>query len=341
MKFAAWVALAYLLYYTGLAHLFRRFALRGRVVVLMYHRVLSEAERRKSHSSDGIVVDTGTFHRQLAFLRRHFNVISPQVFVEHLRQRRPFPDASCLVTFDDGWSDNFAHALPALRKYGVPAVIFLPTDYIGTGRQLWTERTIRQLHRLYRRYRQVPEEVTAVIEQLGLRPLFENAGDGIADYIETFVHTFKNKPVAEMEAILKQLDDAVGSDTEDDDIDTFLDWQQVRSMASTGVTFGSHATSHHILTKLDRVTVMHELRNSRDVIAGETGMPVSLLAYPNGDHDEQVVACARATGFDAAFTTGYGSVAVNDDPFTLKRVNIHERTTRRLPAFYALLLGIV
>ena len=66
------------------------------------------------------------------------------------RAGEPLPDMSCLVTFDDGWWDNFEHALPILRDRGVPAAVFVATDYIGSERCFWQERLNRLLFRAAR-----------------------------------------------------------------------------------------------------------------------------------------------------------------------------------------------
>src|SRR5690554_7133710 len=110
-------ALAHMLFYSGLLHLYRRLKLRGKAVVLTYHRVLSDEERRNSFSNQAIVVSPRTFERQLRFLKRHCKLLSAADFERHLRERKPFATGSCLITFDDGWRDNYTNALPILRRY--------------------------------------------------------------------------------------------------------------------------------------------------------------------------------------------------------------------------------
>ena len=118
--YAAKLTAAHLLYYTGLLHLYQRRALRGRAVVLTYHRVLTAEQRARSASHPAIVVDCRSFAGQMRLLRRQFHVLSIEEFTRHLEERIPFPDSSCVITFDDGCADNRSNALPILEAHGLP-----------------------------------------------------------------------------------------------------------------------------------------------------------------------------------------------------------------------------
>src|SRR4030095_13864207 len=99
-----------------------------------YHRVLEKEEPYLDHSQPGMVVTLPTFERHLSFVERHFDIapLSSILDVETGR-RRP----RCVITFDDGWRDNYELAFPALRKRGLPAAIFVTTDFIGGDRVFW------------------------------------------------------------------------------------------------------------------------------------------------------------------------------------------------------------
>ena len=154
------------LYYAGVLHLMRRIALRKKAVVLMYLRVLTPEQRRLTASQAGLVVEDATFARQVALLKKHFNVITLDDFEDRLLNNRPFDDASCLITFDDGWIDNFENALPVLRANGVPAVIFLAVNFIGQRRLFTREALTHLLTRAIRHCRTHPDRLGALREML-------------------------------------------------------------------------------------------------------------------------------------------------------------------------------
>ena len=101
------------------------------VPILMYHRVNS------IQHNDSNTVSTENFIRQMKFLhRRGYNVISLEELAEGIKAQKNFPRNSVVITFDDGYEDNYLNAYPHLKKYDFPAIIFLPSDLIGQDKFL-------------------------------------------------------------------------------------------------------------------------------------------------------------------------------------------------------------
>src|SRR5712692_999339 len=115
----------------------RTWAERKAVIILTYHRVIEKWDETLDYSQPGMVVTTSTFERQVAILKEHFEVVTLGALladgVTATRPARP----RCVITFDDGWRDNYDLAFPILRRRDIPATIFLATDFIGTDRAFW------------------------------------------------------------------------------------------------------------------------------------------------------------------------------------------------------------
>jgi peptidoglycan/xylan/chitin deacetylase (PgdA/CDA1 family) len=93
--------------------------------VLMYHKVNDVEGNRMS-------MPTALFDEQMAQLNElGYSVVDLDAVLAHYADGAPLPDASVLITFDDGYRDNLEHAAPILVKYGYPAVQFVPLGYIG------------------------------------------------------------------------------------------------------------------------------------------------------------------------------------------------------------------
>ncbi|MCA1709072.1 MAG: polysaccharide deacetylase family protein [Actinobacteria bacterium] len=76
------------------------------------------------------------FEHQLAFLAANYNIVSPAQVLGAVEGTARLPDAALLVTFDDGYLDNYCNAYPILVRLGIPALLFLATDFVGTRRRL-------------------------------------------------------------------------------------------------------------------------------------------------------------------------------------------------------------
>jgi peptidoglycan/xylan/chitin deacetylase (PgdA/CDA1 family) len=99
------------------------------VIVLTYHRLNDKLPKGQ------LVVHPKDFASQMMFLnfyRKQFEVISVAEMVEWLKGTRQSSRTKIVITFDDGYRDNYIHAYPVLKKYKFPATVFLTTDYIGT-----------------------------------------------------------------------------------------------------------------------------------------------------------------------------------------------------------------
>ncbi len=96
------------------------------VPVLMYHHV-GDASQKSS-----LNVSVETFERQMEFLKvHHYRVMSFEDLIGHIRLGQPVPLNTVVITFDDGYLDNFVNAFPILKKMDFPATIFMITRNIG------------------------------------------------------------------------------------------------------------------------------------------------------------------------------------------------------------------
>ena len=338
------VLIAHALYYTGVLQLYQRVALRRKAVVLMYHRVLTADERRTTGSHPGIIVDRQTFANQMAVLKRRFAVLSLDEFAQRMEGGVPFPDSTCLITFDDGWSDNFVNALPILRERGLPAVVFLPVNYIGARRLFWREALTHLLVEAVLRVRRTPSlrpRMDALLRPAGFAAVLDAPGDdprpSVVDAIA--LHSSENAPA--LERLLRSVSAELGVDVEAlQTPDTFIDWQQAELMSREGIAFGGHGAEHRLLTRVTAADAEHEIRTSRDMMRRTFNGAVPAFSYPNGNWNAAVAAKVKDSGYRLAFTTVPGVVRCGDDRLTVKRINIHESATDTTPMFLARVIGL-
>lgn len=90
----------------------------------MYHKV-SDSQK------DFLTVDQQQFNKQIEFLCKNYDLISFSDLNAYLQGNKTLPDKPLLITFDDGYYDNFTHAYPILKKHNAPFGIFLISEFIG------------------------------------------------------------------------------------------------------------------------------------------------------------------------------------------------------------------
>ena len=322
------LTLAFCLHYSGFLFVYARLFLRNRLLVLTYHRVLSGDELTSTWSHPGIIVEVGNFERQMQFLTRHY----PPVDAAQPDLWRPAGPARSLITFDDGWRDNFTNALPVLQRKKVSALLFVATDFVDGDRPFWQERLGGLMAESLRRDptgSDLPGEVPRI---------FEPAAD-VRIAVHAVIEHFRTAPYAEIDKVIASLErcrQAPGTG----DTDTFLSWDEIDQMNPEGISIGSHTCSHRLLTRLERSELNAELIRSRSTLEEKLGRPVIALAYPGGAVNDTVAEAAHAAGYRYAFTTAPGSVS-GQDPMFLPRMNVHQGATSSVPLFHCRLLGLL
>lgn len=344
VKFILKLTVAHALYGLGVLQLWQRIVLRKKAVVLMYHRVLTKEQRAKTGSHPGIIVDAEVFASQMAFLKNRFNVLTIEEFVNRMERKVPFDSATCLITFDDGWRDNYSHALPILRQYGIPAVIFLPVNFIGGRRLFWQELLTHLTLRAVVQARQSPdcrERLSKLLAVVGLESILEVSKPDPRVTVMEAVRRQKQLPPMVINSTLTGLAEELGVQWEEyQETDGFLDWGQVSTMARQGVTFGGHGAEHRILTFVPPSEAREEIQTAMAVLDSRLSVPTQAFSYPNGNWSPEVAKLVEESGYRVAFTTDPGYVNCDDDRFSIRRVNIHDGLMGSKPMFLARIVGL-
>jgi len=121
-----WAAAALIIAFVGAVLFYFLYMSPRRVTpILMYHSI-------KDKEGDSLSVAPSNFSRQMEYLyRQGYSVITLDELLGEVAKGRRYLPKTVVITFDDGYEDNYIHAFPVLSKYGMSATIFLVTDYIG------------------------------------------------------------------------------------------------------------------------------------------------------------------------------------------------------------------
>ncbi len=343
VKYALKWLLAQLLYRSGAFHAWVCVCLRNKAVVLTYHRVLDDDARRGTWSHPAIVVSPESFNRQLVELKRLFRVLSLADFEDAILNKG-FREPSCLITFDDGWWDTCALAWPALERVGLPAAVFVPMDYIGTAATFWQERLGHVLYTVLERSRTdsvLEEHARVILREMQFGDVAVGGESGhIRDEVVARLRDLKRDVTFDPAAALQRLEELLPELLPLQPVDRFMTREELGAMATGHVAFGCHGESHRILTRLPPAEVRREAQAPKAELERLLGTRVTAMSYPNGGWNPAVADAMREAGYALAFTMDSGLARGGDDPFAVRRVNIHDGVAANTPMFVARVLGL-
>ncbi|NDP41129.1 MAG: polysaccharide deacetylase family protein [Aromatoleum sp.] len=284
---------------------------RGRLSVLIYHRILPEPDDVNRWD-----VTAAEFERQMRALRESFSPLPLSEALERLA-KRSLPRRAVAVTFDDGYADNAEVALPILRRCGVPATFFVATGYLNGGR-MWNDSVVEAIRRL--------PGPTADLRPVGLGVLDIGDSDRRRDAIAGILGRWKYEAATDREARATAVAVLAGLLPMRD---LMMRDDQVRCLRAAGMEIGAHTVSHPILARCADADAEREIVDSGRYLAELLREPIPLFAYPNGrpgkDYEARHVAMVRRAGYRAALSTAPGVAVAETDRYQLPRFTPWDR----------------
>lgn len=323
---------SYIFYYTGVTGYILKKKLSNKIVILTYHRVLPVNLRERSFSHQAIMVEPTNFDMHLSVINEYFNVIDTSLLHNSKKECEP----RCLITFDDGWRDNYEYAYPILIKHNCPAIVFIPLDYISTEQTFWQEKLG---YLIWHASKLDSKESSALLNKYGIDEICKIEGYKKQSEIINYVRSLKTRSYKQLEKITQEFLEVVDHG-DGSHIDKHMTWDQVRELEKDGIEIGSHACSHKILTELAREEVIEELAKSKASIEKNVQAVVKSIAYPNGDYSDLIGDVARSEGYMYGFGTEFGHVDESNNRYNLKRININDTVADSKPTFLATIIGI-
>lgn len=291
-------------------------------LILMFHGFRNQ-NNQGIENSDGKHLLGSTFDTILSRLGKIVEFISLYDFVEHLEQGTPVSRPSAILTFDDGYESNYQVAYPILQRHQAPATIFLATEFVTEGKQLWTNRlefafeNTRQKELNYsRNHFPLDSNANRLASLIAVKKIFKD-----------LPQQDQEKRTAEIEASL----DCFLANSEQSMPAIFrpMSVDQISEMAGNKlIDFGAHTHSHRILGRCDEASIREEIQSSQSKIAKLIEKPCDLFCYPNGqpgDFNDLTGSLLQEAGFRCALTTVNGRNKAGCDPFTLQRLGVSDR----------------
>ncbi len=230
-----------------------------------------------------------------------------------------------VVTFDDGYRNNLTHALPLLRRYAVPATIFLPTGNIDTQKPFWYDRIDYALQKAKPRRLEYQLDSATIVLQGEDREQLKHSFEELRTKAKGMGCT-EEEMIRRLEPLAEELEgmsqSRLADKMADDPWAGFLTWSDARVAQSSGVRFGSHTVDHVALGTAGRHSVCEQLNRSKETLERELEIPCDQIAYPYGSFSPLVAELTRSCGYSVGVTTEVGTNPPGTDPIALRRIHV-------------------
>lgn len=290
------------------AKLYKLNVLRNTAYIMAYHRIV------KNPVSLFPDISIQAFETQIRHLSKNYNIVPVSTIAKGIENGTSLKGLVG-ITFDDGFKDNYLNAYPILKKYNVPATIFLISSCIESGETPWFMNFRKAFldadtgnYNICLGTQSFVFSLQSIIDR-------KNASDKIM----AFLQACKNE---ERLAYLQKIYKVFGIDPKTQFSMLMLDWKEIKEMSENGITFGAHTHTHPILSSLELEQARNEILKSKRIIEKNLGMPVNEFAYPVGrdmHFPKELFLFLKEHNFTYAVTTNKEKITYRSNPYALSR----------------------
>ena len=283
------------------------------MLVLCYHKIYN-----LDRDWNGITTRLDTFSKQMEYIYKTYGFASSEELVNTKYDRR------VVLTFDDGFEDNYTNALPIIQAYGIPTLFFIATETINTQRETWCNELIRIILEGdgYPNYFRICEKgkmklfLTETVEQrLALYRYFRNSMLGL--------NAEKRKDIFNLLKAWAGSNRYPARTTH-----RMMSREQILELSNKeNISIGCHTVTHPSLGLLTEEQQRYEILQSKNTLEEIIGKKVDQFAYPFGgisDYNFSTISILESLNFKRAYTTTFKRKNRLDSAFEIPRVCISE-----------------
>jgi peptidoglycan/xylan/chitin deacetylase (PgdA/CDA1 family) len=281
--------------------------------ILMYHSVLPDPSLWVDTWGE-IAHSELVFRAQMELLATEFHPTSLDDAIKHIRDGDDLPRRSVVITFDDGYSDNYEFAMPALNRTGVPATFYVTVDCVENKRLPWPSR----LRFAFRK-----TKLSAWNDSQGKNWQLNSP----AERVEAFLSSCDvccQLSGKEQENFVVGVEQELDAKIPCHQASPMLSYEQMRSLQRNGHTVGSHTMTHPNMAYLKQDEAVHEFSESKRRLELNLEASIPHFSYPcpalSPHWSAQTAEQSRAAGYETAVTTDSGITRTGDNPFSLRRI---------------------
>jgi peptidoglycan/xylan/chitin deacetylase (PgdA/CDA1 family) len=288
--------------------------LRGRgAAILMYHSV-AENPRCQDVFLGGIIHSRSAFREQMELVARQYRPTSLEQIRRFVRGESDIPDGAVVVTFDDGYVDNYEIAAPILNEVGIPATFYVIAGCVEQGKLPWVAR-LRFIFRTTKKGRWADSsgKVWPLSSEVEREKAYLFSCDACCKLAGLAQENYVACREDELDARVPVESGAL-----------MLNYDQVRELTRQGHIVGSHTMTHPNMAHVSLAEASFEMTESKKCLERQLEAAVTHFSYPcpalSPHWTEQTVAASRNAGYETAVTTDGGLARQGGNPLSLNRI---------------------
>ncbi|NIM19917.1 MAG: polysaccharide deacetylase family protein [Candidatus Latescibacteria bacterium] len=255
----------------GLNRQFRKMRFGEYLTVLCYHRIL-DRPANFPYDDDLVSASADQFAGQLDFISKHYNVINFKDLRLRLDGEGALPGNSLIITFDDGYIDNYEIAWPLLKMRGLTATMFVTTGFIGRSRMFWWDE-IAYIIKTTRADHLELENPVQVSLALGSRESRQEPARILIKKAKLLTDDAK-------ETLIDELSEKLNVAIDESEHRLTMTWEQLRELDESGIEIGAHSVNHPIFSNIEEERLRTEIAHSKEMIENELGGEIITFGAP-------------------------------------------------------------
>ena len=283
------------------------------VRIIAYHRI---CEIDEYNDKELVSASCKEFEKQVIYIKKHYNAISFSELIECIRNKSSFPKNALIITFDDGFADNYINAFPILKKHQLSATFFISTGYIDTKETFW----FNLLSRL------VKTNAGGVFNIENSEFCISNDLKEQEILLLDLLVLLKNRPNLKRLEILNDLTSQLSNRGPCDPLSLPMTWENIKEMGKYKIEFGSHTVTHPILSQLTEQELENEIRTSKKDLEEHLGRKIQTISYPEGmeyAYNKKVIDIVDKAGYELGCSYIPGVNKLDSlELFQLKRMHV-------------------
>ena len=284
-------------------------------------------------------LDYNLFEKQLQFFDKNFHVVTMEAVIDAINNGIELADNSVLLTFDDGYIDNFTVAMPLLKKYGLQGSFFIP------GRT-FTENVLLDVNKIHfvlasaDNPRELVNDIYKLLDEARNDPEYANlpsnndlyAQWGIADRFDCADVIFCKRIL--QTAIPEQLRKEISSklfakyvDLSESNFarELYMTPDQIKCLKDNGMFVGLHGYDHYWLGNLTLEQMHRDIDKALEVMSPFIDSNCWVMNYPYGSYNQGVIDYIKIKGCVLGLTTVVDKTELKEENrFTLQRLDCND-----------------